>query len=277
MSSIQPANFSDLSSSYLPPFSLTSSQETMPPPLPQRFAPIDYHEVFRQTLHTHIYQTEKLEKSCQFKLTLMKVLFVSLLVLGVVCASSFLLLPGLNAIATFLGLSVAVTTMVWEATFISGSLLAGLSFVPKRFVKGFEEDVNKYHQKASVLKQLEEQGNFIQFLQRELAGKRSPEMVASSSDFAELYYLLNETEAMQENLLRHRQELIETKNLIQPNHVLLEREDIKLQKKLEKSLDKATQLLEKEEQEFVEKQNKIRVLRLALIELDRKHSLIYPQ
>ncbi len=236
----------------------------------KKIDPIDYEPLFCTNIEKHIIQTEKREESDRMKATIMKGLFIGLLVLGIVCAASFFLLPILGNIAAALGLSVSATTMIWQGIFVAGGLLAGLSFLPKRFVRGFNEGENKNHQKAETLKQLFWEQDFRNFLEKELKDKyRNPERIVESSDFAELYYLLYSLNEKQQDINRIENELQQARELIKPRENLLG-EEKKKQIEMEQKIAEVYKNLKKMKREVHEMENEINDLRSNLADLDRK-------
>lgn len=231
----------------------------------QAIHPQNYVLTFRHNLECHIISMEKLRDAVGFKETAMKVLFVAFLVLGVVCASSFFLLPLLGSIAGALGLSVAATKMAWQTIFMGGGLLAGLSFIPRRFVKGFQDEKNEYQQKIETLKTFLIENDFKGFLAKELSGKYlHPELIASSSDFAELYYLLNTLQVKKFEAQEFENELANVRQMLAQLPEAMPNE-------LETKIQKIEKKIQEMNREILELENETNEIRAILAELDREH------
>lgn len=260
----------DNNSNLLPDLKGHNSHREFVNPIPFSLFPSNSHGlVFHKNLEAYIIHAENLEKSAKNKMTLMKVLFIGLLVLGTICAASFFLLPVLGNIAAALGLSVAATTIAWQTIFLGGGLLAGLSFLPRRFIKGFEKDKNQYHQKAETLKELIK-GDFREFLDAELTGKyKHPEVIAGTSDFAELFYLMQNVNNKKSDVQRHEQELLHVRDLIKLREGLVGKEQ-KNHIELEEKVSEVTNKLQEMKREVQELENDAHDLRSNLAELDRK-------
>ncbi len=232
--------------------------------------PINYEHILKENLGKFIVQTEKLEKSSKNKATLMKVLFVSLLILGIVCAASFFLMPILGNISALLSLSVAATTIAWQVIFLGGGLIAGLSALPRKFSKSFEENQNQYHEKAQILKQLALQNDFKNFLAAELVGKyRHTETIAALPDFAELYYHIQNINEKKLEIQRFERELNKIENLL----LAIENPVIngdKKQQDIEEKINKVRKKIQKMHREVHELENEANDLRSDLSDHDRK-------
>lgn len=223
----------------------------------KKVSPIDYHAFFLQNLKQSLIKTEDLEKKAQRNETIMKALFIGLLILGIVCAASFFLLPLLGTIAGALALSVTSITIIWQAIFLGGGLIAGLSFLPHRFIKVFEENKNSYRQKANDLKELIKKNDFKSFLASELNEKYThPEIIVSNSDFAELYYLLQSLKDKNLDIEKFNQELEQLQLVI-------------LASEENKKLSELEEKMQEMQQEVHEIENEINDLRSNLIALDR--------
>jgi hypothetical protein len=233
---------------------------------------IDYESIFRTNLSSFINENEKLEKSARFKATLLKVLFVVLLVVGIICAASFFLLPLLGNIAAALGISVAITKTVWQVIFLSGGLMAGFSFIPRRFVKGFQEDQEHYHHKAETLKQQLLQAKYFEkFLKEELIGKnyKHTERIAASYDFAELYHLF-------ENLNKKMEKLREFENnRNQLNILAIPDPDNAAPKDIPEKFHKLDAHLREMKLVIQNLEKEMQDVRAALARLDKKNFTVY--
>lgn len=234
----------------------------------RKIHPINYSLIFSKNLESHIFLTKKLERAEQNKATLMKVLFIGFLVLGILCAASFFLLPVIGNIAGILGLSVATTTIAWEGIFLGGGLVAGLSFFPRRFIKGFEENKNHYHQKADALRLHIQKGHFENFLKAELKGYKNPQMIASSPDFADLFYLSRNLNEKKLEIDKIGNELSYIKNFIKPQQNLTA-EEKKKQIDFEDKIEEVSKKLQEMKKEVKEIENETNDLRVNLTHLDR--------
>ena len=221
--------------------------------------PENFEPIFRRNLKDYVTRTEKLEKSAENKMTLMKALFVGLLILGIICAASFFLLPVLGSIAAALGISVTATMVAWQSIFLGGGLIAGLSFLPRRFIKGFEEDRNHYHQKAEILKHLLQEDNFRDFLGEELRKYEHHEAIAVAPDFAELYYLMQNLQDKKLDIQRFEQELLNVRNMIRGE----------ANKELQENINKINEKLQQMQREVHELENEANDIRVNLAQLDK--------
>jgi hypothetical protein len=152
-----------------------------------------YKPLFLENLENKVRETEDAEKSAKRKIVILKAAFVAFLILGIVCAGSFFLLPAIGAIAAAVGLSVAVTMVAWETLFLTGGLLVGFSFIPRKFINNYIEKRDLYHEKAEELGRcIAERRRFESFLWNELVlvGYTKPEEIVADPLFAELYYTL---------------------------------------------------------------------------------------
>ena len=150
-----------------------------------------YKETFKLNLQNKVSKIDGELADSKKKIKILKIAFVSLLVLGLICAASFVLLPALGAIATAVGLSLATTMIAWECIFLGGGLIASLSFVPRKFFLNTidkRKDLNE--QKNFFEKNIKAETEFERFLKEELVDAQFADLdiVVSSLDFANLYF-----------------------------------------------------------------------------------------
>ena len=253
------------------PFPKSSSEELRDFSLRNRsIIIIESENIFRENFEQCLLRTEELEKSAQKKATLMKVLFIGLLVLGIICAASFFLLPVLGSIASVLGLSVTSVMIAWQAIFLGGGLLSILSFIPRQFMKQFNQDKNHHHEKINTLKFFAQENNFRRFLEAELGGGRYryPQEIVRAPDFVELYYLLFSVNEKRRDIERFEQALQCSRQLMrsQENHSI---EDQKKQKEIGEKIHDVEKKLHEMNREIHDLGNEINDLRSNLINLDR--------
>lgn len=183
------------------------------PPLSNgTFSGSSLERIFKENLHQKIDQLKKQEKWARIKTTTMKVLFISLLVLGVICASSFFLILGLKQIesAKFF---LEQVKRIGEAFFIGGGILAGLSFVPRRFISKFEHEQWHHQHKIKIYTKLSQECH-LKFLETELYQKSHPEYLSKTPLLVELRYVLKTLEDRTVDIQRIEYQAAELQDLI---------------------------------------------------------------
>lgn len=158
----------------------------------------NFYVQFTKTLNNEVKLISEEAKNSQFKATLLKVAFIGLLVLGLICAASFCLLPIAGQIAAAVGATVSTVLITCEAIFVAGGLIAGLSFVPRSFIQKYTDQKEQAEEKAEKLKSyIENRVNMEQFIKEELILRdfKKPLEVIASRDFVELYYTIQSLKA----------------------------------------------------------------------------------
>jgi hypothetical protein len=241
---------------------LSSSPTSLTPPLSNKpFSVLSLETTFKENLHQQIVHLKKQEKWASINTTTMKVLFISLLVLGVICASSFFLILGLKQIESA-KVFLEKAKRIGEAFFIGGGILAGLSFVPRRFISNFENAQRLHQYKIKIYTKLSQESH-LKFLETELHQKSHPEYLSKTSQLVELLYLLKTVENRTIDIQRIECQVSELQDLInkgnENNKKLL---DIQI-KKVQSHLNEMQNEIQKTSQ-------KVSELRDQLTYLDRE-------
>lgn len=239
---------------------LSPASQTSPPLAHRPFSGLTVEKIFKENLHQKIDHLKKQEKWARIKTTTMKVLFISLLVLGVICASSFFLILGLKQIESA-KVFLEQVKRIGEAFFIGGGILAGLSFVPRRFISKFEHEQWHYHHKIQIYTKLSQQSH-LKFLETELYQKSHPEYLSKTPQLVELLYVLKTVEDRTVDIQRIECEVLELQDLINKGN-----ENNK--KNLDIEIKKVQSHLNEMQNEIQKTAQKVSELRDQLTYLDR--------
>lgn len=236
--------------------------------------PNNYVPAFTHKINLFVEDTLKSEQKERFKAKVMKVVFVSLVVLAALSIITTGIIGGLTAFSV---IAIAGTTLdlVISGLIVGSGLLTSIAAMlnfPKNYVKSFISEALKLNEKADYLKKKMQTEDLGLFINQELiqTGLKNIEKLASSSEFVELFYITNQIDDKSLELRTFEQDITAYRTVLLRPLEGLSVEELEEQNEIKEKLKAAEKLLGKMLTELNELKNRAANIRKDLADLDKQ-------